>query len=88
MRLISADSLVKLVKIKESAEEGTVGRIRELLIPFEYTRVDRIIELAFTAVNEVGEGFDKEESRSKTRYRMLMTLRRGPNTFSSVLLGT
>ena len=61
IRLISADSLIKLVKIKESAEEGTVSRIRELLVPFEYTRVDRIIELAFTAVTEVGEGLEKEE---------------------------
>lgn len=60
IRLISADSLIKLVKIKESAEEGTVTRIRELLIPFEYTRVVRIIELAFTAVTEVGEGLEKE----------------------------
>jgi hypothetical protein len=61
VRLISADSLIKLVKIKESAEEGTVARIRELLIPFEYTRVDRIIDLAFTAVTEVGVSLEKEE---------------------------
>lgn len=61
VRLISADSLIKLVKIKESAEEGTVSRIRELLVPFEYTRVDRIIELAFTAVTEAGEAIEKEE---------------------------
>jgi hypothetical protein len=62
IRLISVDSLVKLVKIKESAEAGTVERIRELLAPFEYTRVDKIIELAFTAINEIGEAIQSEEA--------------------------
>src|SRR5204863_2739918 len=62
IRLISADSLIKLVKIKEYAEESTVARIRELLVPFEYTRIDLIIELAFTAVTEIGEAIEKEEA--------------------------
>jgi hypothetical protein len=62
IRLISADSLIKLVKIKEDAEESTVARIRELLVPFEYTRIDRIIELAFTAVTEIGDAIEKEEA--------------------------
>jgi hypothetical protein len=62
IRLISALSLIELVKIKERTEEDTVARIRELLIPFEYTRVDRIIGLAFTAVTEVEQNLEKEEA--------------------------
>lgn len=60
IRLISADALVKLVKLKEEAEEGTVVKIKEMLIPFEYTRVDKIIDLAFTAAREVGDAVEKE----------------------------
>ncbi len=52
IRLISLDSLTKLVKLKEGTEEDTVEKIREVLIPFEYTRVDRIIDIAFTAATE------------------------------------
>lgn len=52
IRLISADALIKLVKLKEETEEDTTQRIRDILIPFEYTRVDRIIEIAFTAATE------------------------------------
>jgi hypothetical protein len=63
IRLISVDSLIKLVKIKETAEEGTVSKIRELLIPFEYTRVDKIIDIAFTAVTEIGEALEEEDGR-------------------------
>ena len=55
--------MIKLVKIKETAEEGTVSKIRELLIPFEYTRGDKIIDIAFTAVTEIGEALEEEDGR-------------------------
>lgn len=55
IRLISVDSLIKLVSLKEETESNTVERIRELLKPFEYTRVDKIIDIAFTAAQEYGE---------------------------------
>lgn len=52
IRLISLESLTKLVKLKEGTEEDTVDKIRDVLVPFEYTRVDRIIDIAFTAATE------------------------------------
>lgn len=61
VRLISVEALTKLVRLKETAEEATVAKIRELLTPFEYTKVDRIIDIAFTAAQEVSEGRELEE---------------------------
>lgn len=60
IRLISAEALVKLVSLKEDAEEDTASKIHELLSPFEYTRLDRIIDVAFTAAKEVGETVGNE----------------------------
>ena len=54
IRLISADALVKLVSLKESTdEEETVTKIRGLLKPFEYTRLDNIIDVMFTTAKDV-----------------------------------
>jgi hypothetical protein len=52
IRLISTDALIKLVRLKESAEESTTEKIHELLQPFEYTRLDKIVDIAFTAAQE------------------------------------
>jgi hypothetical protein len=53
MRLISVESLIRLVQIKEKSDDATtVKQIRQLLQPFEYTKIDRIIDVIFTtAVN-------------------------------------
>jgi len=54
MRVVGVDSLVRLVRVKEkSSEDQTVIQIRELLRPFEYTRVDRILDVVFNAANDV-----------------------------------
>jgi hypothetical protein len=56
VRLISVDSLLRLVAVKESVENPqTDRRIGELLIPHEYTRVDSIIDLVFDAAKEATE---------------------------------
>lgn len=53
MRMISAESLLKIVSLKESSEdEETLNKIRSLLIPFEYTRLDNIIDIVFTTVTD------------------------------------
>ena len=50
MRVVGVESLNKLVTVKEkSSEDQTVVQIRELLRPFEYTRVDRILDVVFNA---------------------------------------
>lgn len=54
MRLISVDSLVKLVQLKENAEGPETGRkIRSLLVPREYTRLDDMIDVMFTTAKDV-----------------------------------
>ncbi len=53
MRVCGTDSLVKLMRVKEkSTEDATIRQIRELLRPFEYTRIDKIVDVVFdTAVD-------------------------------------
>jgi len=54
MRLISADALIKLVQLKENAEGPETGRkIRSLLIPREYTRLDEMVDVMFTTAKDV-----------------------------------
>ncbi len=48
MRMIGAASLVRLLQVKVDAESpGVVDRIRSVLRPIEYTRVDGIVDLLF-----------------------------------------
>ena len=48
IRLLSTDSLVKLLDTKEALNDTkTIQQINELLKPQEYTRIDKLIELIF-----------------------------------------
>jgi hypothetical protein len=61
MRLISTDSLLKLVLLKEAAEGPETGRkIRSVLTPAEYTRLDGMIDIMFTTAKDVEEGSQTE----------------------------
>jgi hypothetical protein len=54
MRLISADALVKLVQLKENSEGQETGRkIRSLLVPREFTRLDDMVDVMFTTAKDV-----------------------------------
>jgi hypothetical protein len=54
MRLISIERLTKLVQIKEKSDDPTtLKQIRQLLQPFEYTKIDRIIDVIFTTASDV-----------------------------------
>jgi len=54
IRLISIDGLVRLFKIKESVDEpGVAARIRGLLRPQEFTKVDAIIDVVFATAQDV-----------------------------------
>lgn len=54
IRLISAEALVKLVQLKENAEEPETGRkMRSLLTPMEYTRLDQMIDVMFTTATDL-----------------------------------
>lgn len=60
MRLISIESLIHLVKLKESTDEPSTGsKIRSLLVPREYTRVDGLIDIIFTATKDVEGGAEE-----------------------------
>jgi hypothetical protein len=54
IRLISADALLRLMKLKETLDDPTtINRICEVLIPEEYKRLDEIVDLVFSAAEEV-----------------------------------
>lgn len=54
MRLISVDALCRLMKVKEQVEDpATTKRIYEILIPREFTKLDEIINILFSATEEV-----------------------------------
>lgn len=54
VRLISVESLIQLVAIKlEVGSPQVNARIRNLLRPAEYTRLDALIELVFSAAKDV-----------------------------------
>jgi hypothetical protein len=68
IRLISTDSLLNLLLLKESLNDAkTILQINELLKPKEYTRVDKLIELIFTATkdSQIDEVDDIEEENQK-----------------------
>jgi hypothetical protein len=68
-RIISADALMKLMRIKESLTDShTVTQVQEILKPLEYTRVDRLIDIIFTTSEDLQADEDEpeEETTSET----------------------
>ena len=55
VRLISVESLLKLAQLNDSVDDpGLVAKIRTVVLPIEYTRVDDIIDLVFETQLETG----------------------------------
>jgi len=73
MRLISIDSLVRLMKLKESLDEpDAISRIHEILIPREFTKLDEIVDLVFSTTedaksDELEETLQVDETKEKKR---------------------
>jgi hypothetical protein len=64
MRLISTDALVKLVQLKEGAEGPEIGhKIRSLLTPREYTRLDEMVDVMFTTAKDVENAVGAETGK-------------------------
>lgn len=62
MRLISVDALLALVRIKESTDSGvTSAKIRSVLVPMEYTRLDMLVDVMFTTAKDVEAAADSEK---------------------------
>lgn len=53
IRLISAEALVKVVQLKENSSIETGQKIRSILTPMEYTRLDKMIDVVFTTARDV-----------------------------------
>jgi hypothetical protein len=54
IRLMSADALMRLVQLKEDSDAAETGKkIRSLLVPKEYTRLDGMIDVMFTTAKDV-----------------------------------
>jgi hypothetical protein len=54
VRIIGVESLIQLVRIKEASDQQeTIGKIRSLLMPQEYTRIDSLVDIVFIATNDV-----------------------------------
>jgi hypothetical protein len=75
MRLISVERLIKLVQIKEKSDDpATLTQIGQLLQPFEYTKIDRIMDAIFTTAAGVEEqvvepvpGLDTDKTHEAAR---------------------
>jgi hypothetical protein len=53
MRLISIDALVKLTKLKQDTDDPeTAEKIRAILIPFEYTKLDQLVDVMFATARD------------------------------------
>ena len=68
IRLLSSDSLVKLLTLKETLNDTkTMQQINEILKPNEYTKIDKLIDLIFLTsqdiqLNNTQESYDDDES--------------------------
>jgi hypothetical protein len=61
IRLIGAVALIRLVQLKEESDAVATGRkIRSLLAPKEYTRLDGMIDVMFTTAKDVESATDPE----------------------------
>jgi hypothetical protein len=57
IRVISGEALLKLVQLKENSEEPETGlKIRSLLIPMEFTRLDGLVDVMFTTATDIESG--------------------------------
>ncbi len=73
-RLIGVGALIRLMRLKEDLEEPlVVQKIRDILSPLEFTRVDRIIDIVFATAEDVRYGdepspdqADEEDARELT----------------------
>lgn len=63
IRLISVDGLLRALQVAEKSEESrTWNQIRQVLRPFEYTKVDRIIDLIFETAMDVENQAEQESA--------------------------
>jgi hypothetical protein len=63
IRLISIDALLRLMLLKEAVDDPKIiGRICDILIPREFTRLDSIIEIVFSTAEEAKQEPELDEA--------------------------
>ena len=69
LRIISVDALLRLMSIKEEVEDPQIiQRIHSILIPREFTRLDEIVDVLFSAAEDIKQDsitLDDDESLSQ-----------------------
>jgi len=66
VRIISVDALLRLMKLKEATEDPLIHQqIRSILVPREFTKLDGIIDLVFSATEDIWEGDPSLEEEQK-----------------------
>jgi hypothetical protein len=71
IRLLSSDSLIKLLSLKESLNDiKTIQQINEILKPNEYTKIDKLIDLLILTsqdvqLNNEPENYEEEDNVQK-----------------------
>ena len=76
IRLISIDGLLRLMRLKEELDDPKImDKIRKVLMPQEFTKVDGIIDLVFTTAEEVKKeeelveaADDEEDDQRKPKF--------------------
>ena len=59
VRLISIDALIRLMLVKEALEDPSlIRRIHQILVPREFTRLDEIVDILFTAAEDLRQDTD------------------------------
>lgn len=60
-RLISIEALLNLVFIKEKTQDiNTLEKIRALIEPIEYTRLDRLVDVVFLSIEDAEKSVENE----------------------------
>lgn len=60
-RLVSVESLLQMVMIKEKTQDAlTLEKIRALIEPIEYTRLDRLVDVVFLTIEDAEKSIEEE----------------------------
>ena len=94
MRLLSVDSLIHLVKLKESLEDPeSLKRIHQILVPREFTKLDAIVDLVFSTAEDAKgteevERADVIERAARKPDDVDITPRSAPASFNDACVAT
>ena len=66
VRLISCDALLRLMHVKEDLDDPAIlQQMHDILIPHEFTRLDKIVEIIFTTTEDVKKEIESESDEAE-----------------------